>query len=41
MATADICSVPTRPTITLSSRLTTLVTVFWMMMGTTTAIICA
>ena len=35
MATADIWSVPTRPTITLSRRLTTLDTVFWMMIGTT------
>ena len=31
----DICSVPMRPTMMLSSRLTKLVTVFCMMMGMT------
>lgn len=33
MATPVICSVPTRPTMMLSSRLTKFVMPFWIMMG--------
>ena len=35
MATADIGSVPRRPTMTLSNRPTTLESVFWITIGTT------
>ncbi len=37
MATPVICSVPTRPTMMLSSRLTKFVMPFWIMMGIATA----
>ncbi len=37
MATPDIGSVPTCPTITLSSRLTKFVIRFWIRIGTSTA----
>ena len=37
METPVICSVPTRPTMMLSSRLTKFVMPFWIMMGTATA----
>ena len=36
METPDICSVPIRPTMTLSSMLTKLEIPFWIMIGTVT-----
>ena len=37
MATPDICSVPTWPTIRLSSRFTKFVMTFWIIIGIATA----